>query len=203
MARCRTGGRCAYSCVHEILAKASSKASILSFVHPSSGADRGPNDPPEPSVPRILVLPSAPCSLHVDGREVDRGRAHHDPLGRPPPRDEAGRHRDHAVRGLHERERCTEGRDHPRDPPSEAVPLEHVVHDPAGRVAPRGHEHVIGGGELLPRGRLREPLDGLARASAFVLSRTEPGLRTAYIESVIRRYNATAPIFRAGVRAVE
>ena len=61
----------------------------------------------------------------------------------------------------------------------------------------------FGGGELLPRGRLREPLEGLSRASAFVLSRTEPGLRTTYIESVIRRYNPAAPIFRAGVRAVE
>ena len=61
----------------------------------------------------------------------------------------------------------------------------------------------FGGGTLLPRGRLREPLEGLSRASAFVLTRTEPGLRTAAIESVLRRHNPGAPIFRAGVRAVE
>jgi len=55
----------------------------------------------------------------------------------------------------------------------------------------------FGGGEVMPRGRLREPLDGLARADTFVITRCEPGLRTSAIEQVLRRYNPLAPIFRA------
>lgn len=57
----------------------------------------------------------------------------------------------------------------------------------------------FGGGEVFPRGRLREPLEGLARAHAFVITRTEPGLRTAAIERVLRRHNPDAPIFRSQV----
>ncbi len=57
----------------------------------------------------------------------------------------------------------------------------------------------FGGGEVFPRGRLREPLDALNRADVFVLTRTEPGLRTAAIESVLRHHNPRAPVFRARV----
>jgi 3-deoxy-D-manno-octulosonic-acid transferase len=57
----------------------------------------------------------------------------------------------------------------------------------------------FGGGDVFPRGRLREPLDALARAGAFVISRCEPGVRTDAIEAHIRRYNRTAPIFRSRV----
>ena len=51
----------------------------------------------------------------------------------------------------------------------------------------------FGGGQLLPAGRLREPLTALARASIVVITRTEssPG-----IETTIRRYSP-APIFYA------
>jgi len=51
----------------------------------------------------------------------------------------------------------------------------------------------FGGGQLLPAGRLREPLAALARASIVVITRTEssPG-----IETTIRRYSS-APIFYA------
>ena len=61
----------------------------------------------------------------------------------------------------------------------------------------------FGGCELLPRGRLREPLNGLSRATAFVITRTEPGLRTHAIEAVLREYNPQAPIFRARVKPLE
>jgi tetraacyldisaccharide 4'-kinase len=53
----------------------------------------------------------------------------------------------------------------------------------------------FGGGELLPRGRLREPLQGLARADAFLITRPDEIPNTKAIETVLRRYNATAPIF--------
>jgi tetraacyldisaccharide 4'-kinase len=51
----------------------------------------------------------------------------------------------------------------------------------------------FGGGQLLPAGRLREPLTALARADIVVITRTEssPG-----IETTIRRYSS-APIFYA------
>ena len=51
----------------------------------------------------------------------------------------------------------------------------------------------FGGGQLLPAGRLREPLAALARADVVVITRTEssPG-----IETTIRRHSA-APIFYA------
>ena len=55
----------------------------------------------------------------------------------------------------------------------------------------------FGGGELLPRGRLREPLKGLARAGAFLITRTNEVPNTKAIETVLRGYNATAPIFCA------
>jgi 3-deoxy-D-manno-octulosonic-acid transferase len=55
----------------------------------------------------------------------------------------------------------------------------------------------FGGGHLVPLGGLREPLDGLARASAFLITRADEAVNTKAIESVLRRYNAAAPIFHA------
>jgi len=57
--------------------------------------------------------------------------------------------------------------------------------------------HPFGGGELVPLGRLREPLEGLARASAFVITRADEAPNTKAIETALRDYNATAPIFSA------
>lgn len=57
----------------------------------------------------------------------------------------------------------------------------------------------FGGGDIFPLGRLREPLENLGRASAFVLTRANPGRATAGIESALRRYQPEAPIFRSWV----
>ena len=57
----------------------------------------------------------------------------------------------------------------------------------------------FGGGEVFPLGRLREPIENLARATAFVLTRAEPGKRTDGIEAVLRAHNPQAPIFRSWV----
>lgn len=58
----------------------------------------------------------------------------------------------------------------------------------------------FGGGEVFPLGRLREPLENLTRATAFVLTRAEPGKRTDGIEAVLHFYNPHAPIFRSWVQ---
>ena len=55
----------------------------------------------------------------------------------------------------------------------------------------------FGGGELLPLGRLREPLKGLARADALLITRANEVPNTNAIEAVLRRYNPSAPIFCA------
>ena len=55
----------------------------------------------------------------------------------------------------------------------------------------------FGGGHLVPVGRLREPLNGLARASAFLITRSDEAPNTKAIESVLRHYNFAAPIFHA------
>lgn len=57
----------------------------------------------------------------------------------------------------------------------------------------------FGGGCVFPRGSLREPLSALGRASAFVITRVEPGFRTDPIEHEIRQWNAHAPIYRSRV----
>ncbi len=54
----------------------------------------------------------------------------------------------------------------------------------------------FGGGELVPLGRLREPLSSLERASVFVVTRAESDLRFSTICSRLREYNAAAPVFR-------
>jgi 3-deoxy-D-manno-octulosonic-acid transferase len=53
------------------------------------------------------------------------------------------------------------------------------------------------GGGLFPVGLRREPLEGLGRANVIVLTRVPKGAATTGIEREIRRYNATAPIFRS------
>jgi tetraacyldisaccharide 4'-kinase len=52
----------------------------------------------------------------------------------------------------------------------------------------------------LPLGRLREPIDGLARADAVLLTRTLPGLAYDSLTARIRRLNARAPVFRSRTR---
>jgi tetraacyldisaccharide 4'-kinase len=56
------------------------------------------------------------------------------------------------------------------------------------------------GGALFPAGRLREPLTALARADAFLITRSEPGREYRGIRRVLARYNPHAPVFhsRAG-----
>ena len=61
----------------------------------------------------------------------------------------------------------------------------------------------FGGGGLFPLGRLREPLDGLARAHLILLTRSGFSDLAPGIEAVVRRVNPDAPIFRARVQARE
>ena len=46
-------------------------------------------------------------------------------------------------------------------------------------------------------GLRREPLEGLGRAQAIVLTRVPKGAATAGLERAIRRFNKSAPIFRS------
>lgn len=55
----------------------------------------------------------------------------------------------------------------------------------------------FGGGELLPLGRLREPLEALNRAQAILITRAAKGRRFDGLEAQLRAYNGTAPIFRS------
>ncbi len=59
----------------------------------------------------------------------------------------------------------------------------------------------FGGGRMLPLGLLREPISGASRARAILLTKTQPAVRYNGIESVLRRANPGAPIFRAQTRA--
>jgi tetraacyldisaccharide 4'-kinase len=56
--------------------------------------------------------------------------------------------------------------------------------------------------ELLPSGRLREPISGLGRADAVVLNRVRAGERWEGLEEEIRRHNPQAPVLRARIEAV-
>jgi 3-deoxy-D-manno-octulosonic-acid transferase len=58
----------------------------------------------------------------------------------------------------------------------------------------------FGGGALFPLGRLREPLSGLARADLIVITRCECSDLAPAIETVVRRWNSRAPVFRASVQ---
>ncbi len=54
-------------------------------------------------------------------------------------------------------------------------------------------------GGMFPLGRRREPLESLARATAVIVTRLDPGQGTAGIERMVRRYNSRAPVFRSHV----
>jgi tetraacyldisaccharide 4'-kinase len=55
----------------------------------------------------------------------------------------------------------------------------------------------FGSFETLPLGRLREPMEALARADVFVITRAEAWRPFAAIERHLRRFNHRAPIFRS------
>jgi len=54
----------------------------------------------------------------------------------------------------------------------------------------------FGQDEVVPLGRLREPLEALGRADAFVVTRAETDLRYQAICARLRTYNRSAPVFR-------
>ncbi|HKD08033.1 MAG TPA: tetraacyldisaccharide 4'-kinase [Bryobacteraceae bacterium] len=60
--------------------------------------------------------------------------------------------------------------------------------------------HPFGGGHLLPQGRLREPLEGLGRAGAFVITRSDDAPNVSAIEAKLRLFNPSAPVFRSRVK---
>jgi len=55
----------------------------------------------------------------------------------------------------------------------------------------------FGGGEVFPLGRLREPLESLARADVFVITRSDLAPGTCDIERALGAYNRHAPVFFA------
>jgi 3-deoxy-D-manno-octulosonic-acid transferase len=55
------------------------------------------------------------------------------------------------------------------------------------------------GAEVFPLGGLREPLDALGRASAFVITRAQPGRAYRGIRGRLAAFNPGAPVFLAGV----
>ncbi len=57
------------------------------------------------------------------------------------------------------------------------------------------------GSEGFPLGGLREPLSGLARADAFVITRAAPEREYRGIRNQLREVNESAPVFRASVEA--
>ena len=61
--------------------------------------------------------------------------------------------------------------------------------------------HPFGGGHTFPAGRLREPMEALARADVFLITRAEMSDLMPAIESTIRRWNPSAPIFRGGMQS--
>jgi tetraacyldisaccharide 4'-kinase len=58
----------------------------------------------------------------------------------------------------------------------------------------------FGGGELPPRGRLREPLSALARADAVVFTRIDRGEPPREALEQLQRWNPRAPVFTARIR---
>jgi 3-deoxy-D-manno-octulosonic-acid transferase len=54
----------------------------------------------------------------------------------------------------------------------------------------------FGGEEVVPLGRLREPLDALSRADAFVVTRAEEVSRFEAIRQRLQKLNPKAPVFR-------
>jgi tetraacyldisaccharide 4'-kinase len=57
------------------------------------------------------------------------------------------------------------------------------------------------GGGVFPLGRLREPVESMARADAIVITRSEASDLVPAIEREVRRWNPRAPIFRARIEA--
>jgi tetraacyldisaccharide 4'-kinase len=57
----------------------------------------------------------------------------------------------------------------------------------------------FGGCEVFPVGRLREPVQGVARADAIVITRHLASDLATPIERMVRRWNPRAPIFRARI----
>ena len=55
----------------------------------------------------------------------------------------------------------------------------------------------FGGGNVFPLGRLREPMAGLARADLVVITRNQFSDLGCAIEREVRRWNRSAPVFRA------
>ncbi len=60
----------------------------------------------------------------------------------------------------------------------------------------------FGNYRLLPAGILREPIAGVSRADAVLITRSRPGESLMVIERVVRRFNPRAPILRAAHRRV-
>ncbi len=58
------------------------------------------------------------------------------------------------------------------------------------------------GGDVFPLGRMREPLEGLARAGAFVITRAQAGRQYEGIRRVLQSANPAAPIFLSTVAAL-
>jgi tetraacyldisaccharide 4'-kinase len=58
----------------------------------------------------------------------------------------------------------------------------------------------FGGGEIFPMGRLREPVEALARADAILITRSEASDLVPAIERAVRRWNPRAPVFRARIQ---
>jgi tetraacyldisaccharide 4'-kinase len=55
------------------------------------------------------------------------------------------------------------------------------------------------GGDVFPAGRLREPMEDLARADIFIITRTDYGTMLPAIEAELARHNPRAPIFHSRV----
>lgn len=60
----------------------------------------------------------------------------------------------------------------------------------------------LGGNEVVPLGRLREPPEALRRATIFVVTRCESNPRFHAISELLKSFNDKAPCFRARVRPV-
>ena len=59
-----------------------------------------------------------------------------------------------------------------------------------------------GNGHLLPKGILREPLNGISRADCVIISRANEGEKSN-IESLVRKHSHDTPVFYASYKAVD